>query len=170
MIRRLFAIAALAWLLAPGAALAVLPDEQLADPALEGRARVLSQGLRCVVCQSENIDESNAELARDMRIRLRELLVAGKSDDEAVGYMVERYGDYVLMKPPFKATTLALWLGPFALLLVGALGIGLYYRRRGPIGAESAPPALSAAERQRLDHLLADDEPPASPSDREAGR
>lgn len=148
---------------------AVDPDEMLSDPALEQRARDISQGLRCVVCQSENIDESNADLAKDMRVRVRDLLQEGYSNDAVVDYMVDRYGDYVLMKPPFKATTLALWLGPAVVLVLGLAGILVFYRRRGglalaaagtgegaAIGDPDVPP-LSEAERRRLNSLLGDD-------------
>lgn len=163
------AVAVLPPLSAPPA-WAVEPDEMLDNPALEDRARDISKGLRCVVCQSENIDESNADLAKDMRVRVRELLTEGYSNDEVVDYMVDRYGDYVLMKPPFKATTLALWLGPALLLGLGAVGVVAYYRGRGaaiatPDGGPtagtapkaSAYTALSEAERERLRQLLADD-------------
>jgi cytochrome c-type biogenesis protein CcmH len=102
--------------------LAVEPSEVLPDPAMEARARALSTGLRCLVCRNQSIDDSNAELARDLRVLLRERLVAGDTDEQAVDYLVSRYGNYILLKPPFAATTVVLWLGPALLLLVAFLG------------------------------------------------
>jgi cytochrome c-type biogenesis protein CcmH len=99
---------------------AVQPDEILKNPALESRARDLSSNFRCLVCQNQSIDESEAPLARDLRILIREQLAKGKSDTEVTDFVVSRYGDYVLLKPPFRASTLILWLTPFALLLAGA--------------------------------------------------
>ncbi|GEO81046.1 cytochrome c-type biogenesis protein [Pararhodospirillum oryzae] len=139
---------------------AVQPDEILPDPALEERARDISQGLRCVVCQSENIDESNADLARDMRKRVRQLLTEGHSNDEVVDFMVQRYGDYVLMKPPFKFSTVALWLAPALLLGVGAGAVVLYFRRRATEPAAAVAVDLSDEERRRLARLLEDQAPP----------
>ncbi|WP_404382313.1 cytochrome c-type biogenesis protein [Caenispirillum salinarum] len=138
---------------------AVQPDEMLGDPALEQRAREVSQGLRCVVCQNENIDESNAELARDMRLIVRDRIVAGDSNEEIMQFMVDRYGDYVLLEPPFKASTYALWFGPAIFLLLAAGAGYAYYRNRtGGVPAETVRPAsLSAEERARLDALLRDD-------------
>ncbi|WP_069187545.1 cytochrome c-type biogenesis protein [Pararhodospirillum photometricum] len=145
-------------------ALAVQPDEILPDPTLESRAREISQGLRCVVCQSENIDESNADLARDMRLRVRSLLTEGRSNDEVVGYMVERYGDYVLMKPPFKTTTVFLWLGPFLALGAGAFGLWTFFRRRDGVDPALVT-GLNEEEERRLKALLAEASPPSpSPS------
>jgi cytochrome c-type biogenesis protein CcmH len=135
-------------------AFAVLPDEQLDDPALESRAREISQGLRCVVCQNQSIDDSDAPLARDLRIIVRERLVAGDSDEQAVDYIVERYGNYVLLKPPFQLGTLALWLGPLAFLALG--GAGVFFYLRGRRGAGAAPAPLSPAEAARLDRMLGD--------------
>ena len=107
---------------------AVQPDEILSDPALEARARALSEGLRCLVCQNQSIDDSNAPLARDLRLLIRERLKASDSDDEAIGFVVARYGDFVLLRPRFTPETWILWIGPFALLLVA--GAFLYLRRR----------------------------------------
>src|SRR5690606_31045939 len=104
-------------LLASAAALAVEPDEVLSDPGLEARARALSAELRCVVCRNQSIDDSNAPLARDLRILLRERLVAGDSDEEVKMYLVDRYGSFVLRKPPFDARTLLLWLTPLIVLM-----------------------------------------------------
>ncbi len=137
-------------LLLAGPALAVLPDERLADPALEARARALSRDLRCVVCQNESIDESNATLARDIRLLLRERLVAGDSDAQAVAYLVARYGDFVLLRPPVRADTWLLWFGPFALLALGG-GIAFATLRR----RRAEPPApLTAEEQARVEALL----------------
>ena len=139
-------------------ALAVQPDEVLPDPALETRARAISQELRCLVCQNQSIDDSNAPLARDLRLLVRDRLKAGDSDTKVMEYVTDRYGDYVLLRPPFKATTLVLWVGPFAVLLLGAAGTFLFLRgRRGvAAGADTAP--LSADERRRLDALLRKDD------------
>ena len=153
--RRLAALALMAAVLAGGGALAVQPDEILDDPALETRARALSADLRCLVCQNQSIDDSDAPLARDLRILLRDRLVAGDTDEEAIAYIVDRYGDYVLLKPPFKAVTLLLWLAP-ALVLVGSAGF-LFLRARGRPDTE--PPAdLTDDERRRLEALLAGDD------------
>ena len=133
---------------------AVEPDEMLDDPVLEARARALSQEIRCLVCQNEPIDSSNADLARDLRILVRERMVAGDSDAEVKAFLVARYGDYVLFDPPMKLTTYLLWFGPVLILLLGALGVILYFAR--PRRAAAAP--LSAAERARLERLLEDEE------------
>ncbi|TMJ36665.1 MAG: cytochrome c-type biogenesis protein CcmH, partial [Alphaproteobacteria bacterium] len=114
MKRLLFAFILLLTLAAP--LHAVQPDEILSDPVLEGRARALSAGLRCLVCQNQSIDDSNAPLARDLRLLLRERVKAGDSDDQAVNFVVARYGDYVLLRPRFMPETWLLWIGPFALL------------------------------------------------------
>lgn len=135
-------------------AAAVLPDEMLADPALEARARTISQELRCVVCQNQNIDDSDAPLARDLRIVVREQLQTGKSDSQTMAYVVERYGNFVLLKPPVEPATWALWLGPFAVLLGGGAALAAMARRRAP--ADAAP--LSDAEARSLAELT---EPPA---------
>ncbi len=138
------------------AAQAVEPDEVLDDPALEARARELSKNLRCLVCQNESIDESNAPLARDLRILLRERLKAGDTDEQAIQFLVDRYGEYVLLKPRFSGHTLLLWLGPFAVLIIGLLGAFIYLRRRVGTAATSASAEapLSDDERQRLQELL----------------
>jgi len=137
-------------LLAPGLAGAVEPRERLADPALEARARALSQTLRCLVCQNESIDESAADLARDIRLLLRERLAAGDSDAAARQFIVSRYGDFVLLKPPLETATLLLWFAPVLVLLAGGIGVVLHLRRR-PREAE-AP--LTEAERQRVAQIL----------------
>jgi cytochrome c-type biogenesis protein CcmH len=146
MIRALFFLL----LLAPGLAGAVEPSERLADPALEARARALSQTLRCLVCQNESIDESDASLAHDIRMLLRERLKAGDSDAAARQYIVARYGDFVLLKPPLETATLMLWFGPALVFVIGGLGVVLYLRRR----RQQDEPPLTEAERQRLARIL----------------
>ena len=132
-------------------ALAVEPREMLADPALEARARDIGRTLRCVVCQNQSIDDSAAEVARDMRRAVRERLAAGDKDEQVFAYMVARYGDYVLLKPPFKAGTWALWLGGPLLLIIAGGALLFAARRRKPI---MPPQPLSDEERRRLDALL----------------
>jgi cytochrome c-type biogenesis protein CcmH len=132
-------------------AFAVEPNERLADPALEARARSLSKGLRCMVCQNESIDESGADLARDVRVKLRERLTAGDSDDAAVGYIVARYGKFVLLNPPVEPATYILWAAPVLILGLAGAGIALTLRRRQ---AASPPPPLDAAEQARLAALM----------------
>ncbi len=146
------ALCALCALAAPAGA--VEPDEILADPVLETRAREISKLLRCLVCQNQSIDDSNAELARDLRLIVRERLTAGDSDDAVLAFVADRYGDFVLLRPPFKASTLALWLGPPALFVLGAAAVVLYFRRRRSLQA-AAP--LSADERRRIEALLGGD-------------
>lgn len=161
MIRPALAAALLAFLLlvgGAGGALAVDPEERLADPALEARAERLSRELRCVVCQNQTIDDSDAPLAADLRRALRERLAAGDTDAEAVDWLVQRYGDYVLMKPPFRPLTLALWFGPGVVVLLGALGVGLYWRERSR-RPQAPEQGLSPEERRRLNRLLQDEEP-----------
>lgn len=136
------------------AAGAVLPDEQLADPVLEARAREISKQLRCVVCQNQSIDDSDAPLARDLRIIVREQLTAGKSDEATMDYVVERYGHFVLLKPPFEPATWALWLAPLIVLLAGAAGVAAYLAGRRKVGPPA--PALTADEQTRLEALLRD--------------
>ncbi len=134
--------------------LAVEPDEILADPVLEERARDLSKGLRCLVCRNENIDDSNAELARDLRLLVRERLVAGDTDQEAEDYIVERYGEYVLLKPVFSLSNAMLWFAGPALLLVGGWISAVFIRRRSK--AETSSDGLSDEEQDKLDALLKD--------------
>lgn len=145
----------------PFAASALEPNEVLSDPALESRAREVGKGLRCVVCQNQSIDDSNAELAGDMRVLVRERIVAGDSNDEVLAYMVDRYGDYVLLDPPFKASTYVLWIGPPVIGVLGLFWVVSFYRRRvsGDVATTQTPQAtpLSDEERRRLDALLKDD-------------
>jgi cytochrome c-type biogenesis protein CcmH len=110
---------------------AVLPDEVLKDPALEQRARVISQDLRCLVCQNQSIDDSNAPLAKDLRIIVRERLTAGDSDKQVFDYVVSRYGNYVLLRPPLQQDTMVLWASPFVLMLI-SLGVAFAYLRKRP--------------------------------------
>jgi len=148
----------------PLGAHAVEPNEILKDPALEARARDVGKQLRCVVCQNQSIDDSNAELAGDMRVLVRDRITAGDSNTQVIDYMVDRYGDYVLLDPPFNAATLVLWVGPEVIAGLGLLGLVLMFRRRKTIngkselvssGQQAAP--LSDAERRRLDELLKED-------------
>ncbi|WP_095589803.1 cytochrome c-type biogenesis protein [Actibacterium ureilyticum] len=139
-------------LLAPPA-LAVEPNEVLDDPALEARARELSKGLRCLVCRNESIDESNAELARDLRLLLRERLVAGDSDDAAIDYIVDRYGEYVLLNPRADGANLLLWLAGPAFLVIG-LGIGIAFIRGRRNAPQTTPQALSEEEQARLKEIM----------------
>jgi cytochrome c-type biogenesis protein CcmH len=136
-----------------GPAFAVQPDEMLDDPALEARARDISAGLRCLVCRNESIDESNADLARDLRLLVRERLVAGDSDEEAVAFIVERYGEYVLLKPTASGSNLLLWIAGPLMLGLALAGAGVYVarRRRSP---EPADGGLSEAEKARLAEIL----------------
>jgi cytochrome c-type biogenesis protein CcmH len=137
-------------------AFAVMPAERLADPALEARARALSQELRCLVCQNQSIDDSNADLAHDLRVLVRERLTAGDSDAQVLTYLTSRYGDYVLLRPPVEPATYLLWFGPPALLLVGGIVILVGWRRRAASSTAAAAPPLSADERRRLAQLLDD--------------
>jgi cytochrome c-type biogenesis protein CcmH len=137
----------------PGSALAVQPDEILADPALEARARALSRELRCMVCQNQSIDDSDAPLARDLRILVRERLKAGDSDDKVIDFLTARYGEFVLLKPRFGAGTAMLWLAPVIALIAGAFGIAVALRRRRSV-TESPEPALSPAEQARIAEVL----------------
>lgn len=139
--------------------LAVNPDEMLADPALEARARELGKGLRCLVCQNQSIDESDAELARDMRVLVRDRIAAGDSNEQVMAYIVSRYGDFVLLNPPVKLKTYALWFGPVLMLLAGAGVVVVFYRRRSVAAASSPVQPLSAAEQAALDALMKDDRP-----------
>ncbi|WP_370738209.1 cytochrome c-type biogenesis protein [Roseovarius albus] len=134
-------------------AAAVEPDEVLSDPVLEKRARSISEGLRCLVCRNESIDESNAPLARDLRILVRERLVEGDADDEVIEFVVARYGEYVLLKPNSGGSNLVLWLsGPAMLLIAG--GVGLAFLRRRSRSVDASSQGLSADEQARLEEIL----------------
>jgi cytochrome c-type biogenesis protein CcmH len=131
---------------------AVEPRERLADPALEARARAISGQLRCLVCQNESIDESGADLAHDIRVFVRERLTAGDTDGQAMAAVVNRYGAFVLLKPPVEPATYLLWYGPPLLLVVGLCGTLVWLRRRQTTQVDAPP--LSAEERRRLDGLM----------------
>ena len=145
-------------LVAPPRAFAVQPDEILVDAALEMRARALSKELRCMVCQNQSIDDSDAPLARDLRVLVRERLQAGDGDLEVIDFLVARYGEFVLLKPRFSAHTALLWLGPAAILLIGAFGLLVIARRyRARASSELATPEqakLTEAEQARLAEIL----------------
>ena len=136
-------------------AFAVEPGEMLKDPVLESRARDVSTGLRCLVCQNESIDESHADLARDIRLLVRQRLLAGDTNGQVKDYLVARYGQFILLKPPFETQTLLLWGTPFIVLVLGGLGIAFAMRGRKIPTRDPAQP-LSETEQQRLDELLAD--------------
>jgi cytochrome c-type biogenesis protein CcmH len=133
-------------------AFAVQPDEMLKDTALETRARTLSRDLRCMVCQNQSIDDSDAPLARDLRLLVRERLTAGDSDQQVIDFLVERYGDFVLLKPPFTSHTMLLWLTPLLVLLAGIVGL-MRLRRARVSGAAPATP-LTADEQRRISELI----------------
>ncbi|MEN9708238.1 MAG: hypothetical protein RIQ68_646 [Pseudomonadota bacterium] len=148
-------VLALCLSLLPSLAFSVQPGEMLADPKMEARARDISAELRCLVCQNQSIDDSDAALARDLRLLVRERLKAGDSDTQVRDYLVARYGDFILLKPPFKMETLLLWLTPFAVLLAGAAALFAFTRRR-PAQAVASQ-SLSEAEKNRLQSLLSSD-------------
>lgn len=153
MIKRILVILTL---LLPVGAFAVQPDEILDDPALEKRARAISQDLRCLVCQNENIDDSNASLARDLRLIVRERLVAGDTDDQVKDFIVERYGEFALLKPKIGGSNLALWAsGPILLLIALVLGLS-YIRKRSQVVENTVNP-LSSDEEKRLAEILDQD-------------
>jgi cytochrome c-type biogenesis protein CcmH len=146
-------LALLFFLFLTPSAFAVQPDEQLADPGLEVRAREISGGLRCLVCQNQSIDDSDAPLARDLRLLVRARLTAGDSDDAVRSYLVARYGDFILLKPPFEVGTLLLWLTPALVLVAGALVAVLRFRR-----PQAGAPALSGTEEESLARILRESE------------
>jgi len=150
MIRPLLAALALYLLTIAGPAHAVRPDEMLPDAALEARAREVGQELRCLVCRNQSIDDSDADLAHDLRVLVRRRIAAGDSNDQVIAYVRSRYGDFVLLRPPFEIATALLWGGPALLLLLGAIALARFYRRR-----EEPPSApLSPEERRRLSAVL----------------
>ncbi|AYD00250.1 cytochrome c-type biogenesis protein [Neorhizobium sp. NCHU2750] len=144
-------LVALVLLLAPASAFAVNPDEMLKDPALEHRAREISSQLRCMVCQNQSIDDSNAELARDLRVLVRQKLTEGDSDRQVIDYVVSRYGEFVLLNPRFSEKTLILWAMPFGLLVVGILALVVFIRSRP---TRRPGDALTAEEKARIDEIL----------------
>jgi cytochrome c-type biogenesis protein CcmH len=147
-------LASLMALTAPSASLAVTPAEMLKDPVLEGRARAISQQLRCVVCQNQSIDDSNAPLAGDLRILVRERLLAGETDQEAIGFIVARYGHFVLLRPPMQINTLALWLGPLLILAVAAIRFGRYLKGQARFDVATADTTFTCLEQDRLNKIL----------------
>jgi len=151
-IRALLLIVPFAALLLSSVAFAVQPDEMLSDPKLEARARDLSTQLRCLVCQNESIDESDASLAKDIRLLIRERITKGESNDQVRDFLVSRYGDFILLKPPLKPETILLWISAPLTLGLGALAITLASRRPKPL-----PPALTAEEEARLAELAKSD-------------
>jgi cytochrome c-type biogenesis protein CcmH len=142
---------ALLFALSASSAAAVQPGERLADPMLESRARAISAGLRCLVCQNQSIDDSDAPLARDLRLLVRDRLTAGDSDAQVKDYLVARYGDFVLLRPPFQASTWFLWLTPAFVLIVGAL---VLVRKRIALPADAGGQRLSGDEEERLSQIL----------------
>jgi len=145
-----------AGVLAAAPARAVQPDEILPDPTLEARARALSHELRCMVCQNQSIDDSEAPLARDLRILVRERLTAGDTDRQVIDYLVARYGEFVLLKPRFSAHTAILWSAPVIVLVVGAIALFAQARRRGAVAAATPAGRLTAQEQARLNELTRD--------------
>jgi cytochrome c-type biogenesis protein CcmH len=145
----------LAMLLVTTPALAVQPDEVLADPALEARARALSRELRCMVCQNQSIDDSDAPLARDLRLLVRERLTAGDSDAKVIDFLTARYGEFVLLRPRFSVETALLWLAPLIAVILGGIAVIVALRRRSESPSQVQPePALTADEQARLAELL----------------
>lgn len=134
---------------------AVEPDEVLPDPAQEERARAITRELRCVVCQNQSVDDSEAPLAKDVRVVVRERIAAGESDEAVRRFVVERYGQYVLLRPPLAIDTALIWIGPFALFFI-AMGIAWYFIRKGQ-GADILAPELTPEEQQRVDARLQDE-------------
>ncbi len=149
MIARLLLLVGL--LLSAAPAFAVNPDEVLADPTLEARARAISSELRCMVCQNQSIDDSNAELAKDLRLLVRKRLTDGDSDEQVMSYIVSRYGEFVLLKPRLEMKTVLLWGAPVVLILAGGVSLAVFARRRAgkPTGS-----SLTADEQARLNELL----------------
>jgi cytochrome c-type biogenesis protein CcmH len=152
----LWLLFSLCTLLSASPALAVRPDEMLVDPKLEARARDVSKDLRCLVCRNQSLDDSDADLAHDLRVLVRERIKAGDTNDETLAYVRARYGDFVLLKPPLQTDTLLLWGGPLLILLLGAFAARRFYRGRAVM---PAPPPLSADEQQRLATILKGSEP-----------
>ena len=154
--KRVLALLAMLWLtIAPALVQEALAQEiQLADPKLEQRARDLSREIRCVVCQSQSVADSDADIAKEVRAIIREQIAAGKSDRDIRDYLVARYGDFVLFDPPFKGSTYVLWLGPFAILVLAAIGVAIFFRRRAQEPARARE--LTVDEHSRVVRLLQD--------------
>jgi cytochrome c-type biogenesis protein CcmH len=154
-------VAAICFLAAVGLmpAHAVQPDEIMSDPAKEARARDLSRELRCMVCQNQSIDDSEAPLARDLRLLVRERIAAGDSDSQVIDFLVARYGEFVLLKPRFEQQTLLLWLVPPLVLVGGGLALWMHSRRRPKGGEQGTSPALTAEEEARLRQLMGQETP-----------
>ncbi len=159
------ALLAIALTLMPSVAFAVQPDEIMADPAQEARARNLSRELRCMVCQNQSIDDSDAPLARDLRLLVRERIAAGNTDQQVMDFLVARYGEFVLLKPPVQSSTLLLWLVPPLVLAGGGLALWLGNRRRNRAAAseEGASFQLTPEEEARLEKLIASEESAEKP-------
>jgi cytochrome c-type biogenesis protein CcmH len=158
----IFAAICFAMALGLSSARAVQPDEIMTDPAKEARARDLSRELRCMVCQNQSIDDSEAPLARDLRLLVRERIAAGDSDSQVIDFLVARYGEFVLLNPRFERQTWLLWLVPPLVLAGGGLALWMNARRRPKGGAEVVSPPLSADEESRLRQLMAQDGSPES--------
>jgi cytochrome c-type biogenesis protein CcmH len=155
---------ALAVMMGSPAAYAVQSDEIMSDPAKEARARNLSRELRCMVCQNQSIDDSEAPLARDLRLLVRERIAAGGSDTQVIDFLVARYGEFVLLKPRLKPHTLLLWLLPPLALAGGGLALWMHSRRRTGSGAEAGAITLTPDEEARLAELISEDAPPSKPA------
>jgi cytochrome c-type biogenesis protein CcmH len=155
---------AIAVLTGASAAYAVQPDEIMADPVKEARARVLSQELRCMVCQNQSIDDSEAPLARDLRLLVRERIAAGDSDAQVIDFLVARYGEFVLLKPRLERQTLLLWLLPPLALAGGGIALWLHSRRRAKSALGETTVTLTPDEEARLAALMADEAPPKEPA------
>jgi cytochrome c-type biogenesis protein CcmH len=155
---------ALAVMVGSPAAYAVQPDEIMSDPAKEARARSLSRELRCMVCQNQSIDDSEAPLARDLRLLVRERIAAGDSDTQVIDFLVARYGEFVLLKPRLERHTLLLWLLPPLALAGGGLALWMYSRRRTGSGTEAAAVTLTPDEEARLAALISEDASPKKPA------
>ena len=152
--KRALALLAMLWIAQSWIALALAQEAQLADPALEQRARDLSREIRCVVCQSQSVADSDADIAQELRVIIREQIAAGRSDQEIRDYLVARYGDFVLFDPPFKGSTYVLWIGPFAILVLAMIGVAIFFRRRAQEPARARE--LSVDEHSRVVRLLQD--------------